>query len=61
MSDTDTEIDQNRNWPIPSANTVTDTETNTESTFQKKNLVTDSMGYFFHHNMVPKTKYAAIY
>ena len=44
------------------ADTVTNTETNTdESTLQKENLDTDSMGYFFHHNMVPKIKYAAKY
>ena len=42
--------------------TVTNTETNIdESTLQKEILDTDTMGYFFHHNMVPKTKYAAKY
>ena len=42
-------------------NTVTDTETNTESTFQKENLVTDSMGYFFHPDKALKTKFTAKY
>jgi hypothetical protein len=36
--------------------TVTDTET----TFQRENLVTNSKGYFFHHKRVPNTKFAAI-
>ena len=47
----------NPNWRILSANTVTDTET----TSQRKNLVTDSIGYFFHHKRAPKTKFSATY
>ena len=34
---------ENLNWPILSADTLT----NTETTFQWKNLVTNTMGYFF--------------
>ena len=41
-----------------SANTVIDTVTNTETTFQRKNLVTNCMGYFFHHRRAPKAKFA---
>jgi hypothetical protein len=40
---------QNLNWLILSADTVTDTET----TFQRENLVTNSMGYFFNHKRDP--------
>ena len=29
------------------------------TTFEKENLVTDTMGYFFHHKKAPKTKFAA--
>ena len=36
---------QNPNGLIVSADSVTDTET----TFQRENLVTKSMGYFFNH------------
>ena len=35
--------------------------TKTETTLQRENLVTDSMGYFFHHKRAPKTKFAAKY
>ena len=35
---------RNLNWLIVSADTVTDTET----TFQRENVVTNSMGYFSH-------------
>ena len=38
--------------PILSVDTVTDTET----TFQRENLVTDSMGHFFHHKRALKIK-----
>ena len=31
----------------------------TETTFQRENLVSNSMGYFFHHKRAPKTKFAA--
>ena len=43
-----------QNWPILLADTSTDTET----TFQRENLVTDSVGYFFHHKGALKTKFA---
>ena len=49
---------QNPNWLILSADTVTDAET----IFQKKNLVTNSMGHFFNHkgplkpNLLPNIK-----
>ena len=36
-----------------SANTVIDTVTNTETTFQRENLVTNSMGYFFNNKRAP--------
>ena len=36
-------------WQILSADTVTDTET----TFLRKNLVTDSLRVFFHHKRAP--------
>ena len=39
------------NWWILSADTITDTQT----TFQRENLVTDSMGYFFHPKRALKT------
>ena len=45
----------NPNQLILSANTVTDTET----AFQRKNVVTDSKGYFFQNNRAPKTKFDA--
>ena len=40
---------RNPNWLILSADTVT----NTETTFQRENLVTNSMGYFFNHKRAP--------
>ena len=43
-SDTETQIGL-----IVSADTVT----NTETTFQRENLVTNSMGYFFNHKRAP--------
>ena len=46
---------QNPNLPILLADTVTDTET----TFQIKNIITDRNEYFFQHKMAPKTKFAA--
>jgi hypothetical protein len=54
--------DQNHHFglgPIPKskpklANTVTDPQT----TFQWENLGTESIGYFFHHKRVLKTKFA---
>ena len=46
-------------WPMLSADTVTDTKT--ETTLQRENLFTDIMGYFFHHKRAPKTKFAAKY
>ena len=38
------------NWPILLADTVTITKT----TFQRENLVTDIMRYFFNHKRAPK-------
>ena len=35
--------------------------TDTETTFQRENLVTDSMGYSLHHKMAPKTEFATKY
>ena len=35
----------------------TDTVTNTETTFKRENLVTDSMRVSFHHKRAPKTKH----
>ena len=49
--------DRNHYWPILSADTVTDTKTDTETTFQRENL----MGYFSHYKRAPKTKLAAKY
>ena len=40
---------RNSNWRTISADTVTDTET----TIERKNLVTNSMGYFFNHKKAP--------
>ena len=37
------------------------TATNTETTFEKKNLVSDSIGYLFHYKRAPKTKFATKY
>ena len=31
----------------------------TETTFQRENLVSNSMGYFFRHKRAPKTDFAA--
>ena len=40
---------------------LADTATDTKTTFQRENLVIDSMGYFFHHKGASKIKYAAKY
>ena len=37
----------------------TDTVTNTETTFQRENLVSDSMVYFFHSKKALITKFVA--
>ena len=40
---------------------VTDTETDTKTTFQRNNLVTESIGNFSHHKRAPNTKFSARY
>ena len=46
--------------PIPKPK-LADIITDTETTFQRKNPITDSMGYYFYHTRAPKTKFAAKY
>ena len=45
--------------PIPKLKPKLATVTDTETTFSRENLVTDSMRYFFHHKRAPETKFSS--
>ena len=48
-------------WLLKPKPKLADTVTDTKTTFQRENLVIDSMGYFFNHKGTSKIKSAAKY